>query len=95
MIRHIVLCKVKENSPLREIKEKIENLKNEIDIIKDIEVGIDIRFDKNPSDFAIITEVANIKDLEIYAKHPKHIELIENYIKPNLIGRYVVDYEKV
>ena len=92
MIRHIVLCKVKENSPLQEIKEKIENLKNEIDIIKYIEVGIDIRFDKNPSDFAIITEVENIKDLETYANHPKHLEVIK-FLKQFLTERKAVDYE--
>jgi hypothetical protein len=93
MIRHVVIFKTKENAPLKEIKEKIENLKNEIKEIKHIEVGIDIRFDKNPSDFCVITEVENIKDLKIYATHPKHLDVIE-YIKPFIIERHVVDYEK-
>jgi len=91
LIRHVVLCKVKENSPLKEIKQKIENLKNEIDVIKHIEVGIDIGFDKTPSDFCIITEVENIKDLEVYAKHPKHLEVIE-LLKKYLTERRAVDY---
>jgi len=91
VIRHVVLCKVKENLPLNEIKEKIENLKNEIEVIKHIEVGIDIRFDKNSSDFCIITEVENIEDLKTYATHKKHLEVI-NFLKKFLTERRVVDY---
>jgi len=92
MIKHVVLCKVKPNSPIKEIKEKIEHLKHEIDVIKSIEVGIDIGFDKNPSDFCIITQVDNIKDLEIYANHPKHLEVIE-FLKNYLTERRAVDFE--
>ncbi|NPA88368.1 Dabb family protein [Caminibacter pacificus] len=91
MIRHVVIFKTKEDAPLLEFKKRIENLKNFIPEIKHIEVGVDIRYDKNPSDFCVITEVENIKDLDIYAKHPKHLEVIE-FIKPYVIERRVVDY---
>jgi len=94
MIRHVVILKLKENSPLSLIQEKILNLKEEIKEIINIEVGIDIGFERNSGNLCIITELKNIEDLEIYSKHPKHIEVIENYIKPNLISRNVVDYEK-
>jgi len=92
MIRHVVVFKAKENAPLNEFKRRIENLKNEISEIKNIEVGIDIRFDKNPSDFCVITEVENLQDLQIYANHPKHIEVIE-FLKPYILERRVVDYK--
>ena len=92
MIRHVVILKLKENSPLSSIKEEILNLKNEIEVIINIEVGIDIKFDTNSSDLCIIADFNDIKDLEIYANHSKHIEVIENYIKPFLIERNVVDY---
>jgi len=92
MIRHIVLFKANENAPLKEIKEKIENLKNIIPEIKHIEVGIDIKFDPTSSDFCVVTEVENINDLKIYATHPKHIEVI-SFIKQYVTERKVVDYE--
>jgi len=95
MIKHVVILTLKENSPFEEIKEKILELKNFIPEIIDIDVGIDIRFDKNPSDIAIITILKDKKDLEIYANHPKHLEVIKNYIKPYLKERRVVDYEKI
>jgi len=93
MIKHVVILTLKENSPLKEIREKIIDLKNYIPEIIEIEVGIDIRFDKNPSDIAIITNLKDKKDLEIYANHPKHLEVIKNYIKPYLKERRVVDFE--
>jgi predicted metal-dependent phosphoesterase TrpH len=92
MIKHIVIFKAKENAPLQEIKEKIENLKNVIPQIKHIEVGIDIKFDPTSSDFSVLTEVENIEDLKIYATHPKHLDVI-SFLKPYVIERKVVDYE--
>ncbi|WP_457561705.1 Dabb family protein [Caminibacter pacificus] len=91
MIRHVVIFKTKEDAPLLEFKKRIENLKNYIPEIKHIEVGVDIRYDKSPSDFCVITEVESLKELDIYAKHPKHLEVIE-FIKPYVIERRVVDY---
>ncbi|WP_456488054.1 Dabb family protein [Caminibacter pacificus] len=91
MIKHVVIFKTKEDAPLLEFKKRIENLKNFIPEIKHIEVGVDIRYDKNPSDFCVITEVESLKELDIYAKHPKHLEVIE-FIKPYVIERRVVDY---
>ena len=93
MIRHVVILKLKEDSNLELIKKEILNLKNEIKEIIHIEVGLDIGFDPASSDLCIVADFKDIKDLEIYAKHPKHLEVIKNYIKPNLIQRNVVDYE--
>ena len=93
MIKHVVILKLNENSPFEEIKEKIINLKKYIPQIIKIEVGIDIRFDKNPSDICIIATFKNKIDLEIYANHPKHLEIIKNHIKPYLKERCVIDYE--
>ena len=93
MIRHVVILKLKENAPINKIKTEILNLKNEITEILNIEVGLDIGFDPTSDDLCIIADFNNIKDLEIYAKHPKHLEVIKNHIKPYLISRNVVDYE--
>jgi len=94
MIRHVVILDLEKNAPKKLIKEKILNLKNEIKEIINIEVGIDIKFDPASSDICIIADFKDKKDLEIYANHPKHIEIIEKYIKPYLILRKVTDFEK-
>ncbi|WP_456480233.1 Dabb family protein [Nautilia sp.] len=92
MIRHVVLFKTEKNAPLQEFKEKIENLKNLIDEIVKIEVGIDIRFDPDSSDFCVITEVKSLNDLKIYAQHPEHLKVI-SYVKPYIKERKVVDFK--
>ncbi|AZV46507.1 stress protein [Nautilia sp. PV-1] len=92
MIRHVVLFKTKEGAPLPLFKEKIENLKHKIPEILNINVGLDIKFDPNSSDFCVITDVKNIKDLEIYANHPDHLEVI-SFIKPYITERKVVDFK--
>ena len=93
MIRHIVILDLDKNANKQIIKENILNLKNFIPEIINIEVGEDINFDPSSSDLAIIADFKDIKDLEIYAKHPKHLEVIKNDIKPYLIQRKVIDYK--
>ena len=90
MIRHVVLLKLK-NAPIEKIKKEVLNLKNHIKILH-IEVGIDIGFDPASSDLCIIADFENLEDLKTYANHPKHIEIINKYIKPYLIKRNVADY---
>jgi hypothetical protein len=92
MIRHVVLFKTAQDAPLHIFKEKIENLKTEIPEIINITAGIDIKFDSDSSDFCVITDVKNVKDLEIYAKHPEHLKVI-SYIKPYITERKVADFK--
>jgi hypothetical protein len=92
MVKHIVLFKVNDKSKIEEAKNQILALKNEISEIVDIEVGTDIKFDESASDFGLITTFENEKDLEIYAKHPKHLEVIK-FIKTIAIERRAIDWK--
>ena len=94
MIKHIVLLKINDDenkTNAKKIKALVEDLKNHIKMV-DIEVGLDIGFDKSASDIAIYSVFENRKDLEVYATHPKHLEVIE-FIKSVAIERRAVDYE--
>jgi hypothetical protein len=92
MIKHIVLFKVNDKSKIEEAKQLILNLKNQIPEIIDIEVFSDIGYDKTASDFGLITTLKTKEDLDIYAKHPKHLEVI-NFIKTIAIERRAIDYQ--
>jgi hypothetical protein len=92
MIKHIVLFKVNDKSKIEEAKKLILNLKNEIKEIIDIEVFSDIGYDNSASDFGLITTLKTKEDLDIYAKHPKHLEVI-NFIKTIATQRNAIDYE--
>jgi hypothetical protein len=92
MIKHIVLFKVNDKSKINEAKEKILDLKNHIPEIIDIEVFSDIVYDESASDFGLITTLKNVDDLDIYAKHPIHQEVIK-FIKTIATERRAIDYK--
>ena len=92
MIRHVVILDFKKNAPLDIIKQQILNLKTEIKEIIHIEVGEDIGFDPASSTLCLIADFENTEALKTYATHPKHLEVINKYIKPYLLKRAVVDY---
>ena len=98
MIKHIVLFKLTpfnteegKKLKLNEIKTALLGLKDKIDCLLTIEVG----FNANPSeiyDLALTTTFKSMNDLNIYAKHPDHLEVAK------LIGavkaeRACVDFE--
>jgi hypothetical protein len=92
MIKHIVLFKVNDKSKIEEAKNKILSLKGQIPEIIDIEVFSDIGYDKTASDFGLITTLKNVEDLDIYAKHPIHQEVIQ-FVKTIAVERRVIDYK--
>lgn len=93
MIKHIVLFKVNDKTKINKAKELILDLKNHIPEIVDIEVFSDIGYDETASDFGLITTLKNKEDLDIYAKHPKHLEVIK-FIKTIATERRAIDYEE-
>lgn len=99
MIKHIVMWQLKEELDGKkkpelaaELKEKLLALKNEIDELMSIEVGLNaINHDKN-HDVVLITEFKNYDDLAIYAKHPKHLKVVD-FVGKVITTRAAVDYE--
>jgi len=92
MIKHIVLFKVNDKTKIEEAKNRILSLKEKIPEIVDIEVFSDIGYDKTASDFGLITTLKSVEDLDIYAKHPTHQEVIQ-FIKTIATERKVIDYK--
>lgn len=79
MVKHIVLFKLKNDIPeetrrtaaLR-FKEAIEALPTKIDVIRNIEVGLNI----NPGEtwtIALYSEFDTLDDVRAYATHPDHV----------------------
>ena len=52
----------------------------------------DIGYDESASDFGLITTLKDRNKLDVYAKHPKHLEVI-NFIKSIAIERRAIDYQ--
>ncbi len=97
MVRHIVAWKIaqtddKEQKILK-IKEELEALKDKVDVIVDIEVGINFNESDGACDIVLISTFNSKEDLNTYQAHPEHVEVASNFVRPNVCERRVIDYE--
>lgn len=96
MIKHIVSWKINEQedkaATAKEIKKRLENLKDKIEGIIKIEVGIDYSQTEMSADIILYSEFETKQSLENYQAHPLHQE-VGKFIKSKTNSRTLVDYE--
>ena len=95
MVTHIVLFKLAEKTPenLEKAVSSLKSLEGNIETLKFIEIGIDYKGSERSYDIALTTHFDNKEGLEIYAKHPNHLPVVE-VMQTLCSQRVVVDYEK-
>ena len=94
MVVHIVMFKFKDENKeanLKLVKKRLENLVNEIEPLKSMEVGIDFNKSERAMDLSLYSTFENIEGLKTYATHPAHLEVVE-IIKELTVESKVVDY---
>jgi len=76
MIKHVVMWKFKqgEEENMNKFLEGLTKLKDKIDVIKDMQVGVNIN-EKNNYDAVLISEFESMEDLKIYKEDPRHGEV--------------------
>ena len=92
MVRHIVFMKFPDFSVAQTAKEKLLSMKEHIEELVDIEVGIDFSRSERSFDLALVTTFKTKEDLEKYRIHPYHQEIVA-WLKANDTETKVVDYE--
>ncbi len=99
MIKHIVMWKLKDSARgvskeenAMELKSVLEDLKSKIDVIKEIEVGIDFNKSAAAYDVALYSVFDSRDDLQTYQKHPEHVKVVD-FVNEIRDERVVVDYE--
>lgn len=101
MVKHVVCWKLKSEvngkSKLQnalEAKERLESLREVIDEIRYIHVGINAPGTPEGNwDLILESEFTTLRDLEAYAVHPEHLKVVE-FIKQITEARICVDYAK-
>ncbi len=101
MVKHIVLFKLKEFNSYNErtyicttFKQKLENLKDKIDVIKSIEVGRNVNPVDVAYDIALTVEVDDFNALNAYREHPEHkkiLDFINNVKQKAVVVDYIID----
>lgn len=76
MIKHVVMWKFKEGQEdnMNKFLSELIKLKDKIDVIKDMQVGVNIN-EKNNYDAILIAEFESMEDLKKYKEDPRHVEV--------------------
>ena len=97
MIKHIVVWRISDavdkGKTAQIIKENLEALKEKIDVLRDIRVGINFNNTDAASDIVLETVFDSKADLQAYQEHPAHVAVGRDYVRPNVSERRVIDYE--
>ncbi|MEE1225239.1 MAG: Dabb family protein [Clostridia bacterium] len=97
MIKHIVVWRISDavdkGKTAQIIKENLEALKEKIDVLRDIRVGINFNDTDAASDIVLETVFDSKADLQAYQEHPAHVAVGRDYVRPNVSERRVIDYE--
>lgn len=83
--------KTLKNNNLKQLKSMLLNLKNQIDEIKNLEVGDNINTKSSAYDIVLIVDVESERDLNRYRVHHDHLKVLD-YMKTLELDIAVVDY---
>ncbi|MGQ8336321.1 Dabb family protein [Sunxiuqinia sp. A32] len=98
MINHVVLFKLKsypedeKKQVLTQLKEALEGLKDKIEQVKYLEVGLNYELDSKSYDICLISHFENVEDLDIYRVHPDHMKVVK-LVGETTESRAAVDFE--
>ncbi len=83
MIHHIVMFKLsgtpgsnQKEKNIREVKKHLEGLPAKIDVIRSLEVGINVVSQERAFDIVLVSTFDNLDDLEKYRVHPAHQDFV-------------------
>jgi len=68
------------------------SMQGKLDFVKHLEVGLNFSPEERAFDVALISDFETKEDLQTYATHPIHVEVV-NFIKSLNAVSKVVDYE--
>lgn len=98
MLNHVVLFKLKDypaaekQEVLNKLKSSLEALKDKIEEVKYLEVGLNYELESKSYDLCLISHFENEAALDVYRVHPEHLKVFE-YIKETTEARAAVDFE--
>ena len=95
MINHVILFKMQEEHKDKagELKAKLEQMKSKIDVIQELETGVNITERHDAFDVFLKITVGDKADLQKYQNHPVHQDVVQ-YVKSVVSETALVDYEK-
>jgi hypothetical protein len=94
MFYHVVLFKLKDNSPeiMDKAKEILLSMEGKIPQLKDLTVGKDELFTERSYDLCLITTFDTKEEMDEYQIHEYHVNHVLANLKPMLSASKVCDF---
>ena len=94
MITHIVLFKLSEPTTenIEATKNKLLSMAGKIDLLRHIDVGVDVIRSERSFDIALTTKFDSLEDLQAYQVHPYHAGEVVPHMKAVCSAIAAVDY---
>jgi len=95
MITHIVLFKLTDPNVenLTTTRDKLLSMDGNIDLLRHLEVGVDVIRSERSYDIALTTRFESLSDLQAYQIHPYHAGEVVPHMKSVCSAIVAVDYE--
>ncbi|MBE5737239.1 MAG: Dabb family protein [Clostridiales bacterium] len=93
MIKHIVCFKLKDGEDVNKAKEILLSMKDNVPMLKDIQVGVDILHSERSYDLYLSVVVDDMKALEEYQNHPYHVDVVKTHMHKVRTASVAVDFE--
>jgi hypothetical protein len=95
MIAHIVLFKLSSptDENCRAVRDMLLSMHGHIDLLRHIEVGLDVIHSERSYDVALYTRFDSLADLQAYQIHPYHAGTVIPFMKANCSSIVAADYE--
>lgn len=95
MITHIVLFKLANPAAenLAATRAKLLSMAGKIDLLRSLEVGVDVIRSERSYDIALTTRFDSLEDLQAYQVHPYHAGEVIPHMKAVCSSIVAVDYE--
>lgn len=95
MIKHIVCFMLKDKSEenCRKAQEVLMSMKGNVEMLRDIKVGVDILHSDRSCDVVLEIVVDDLKALEAYQNHPYHVNVVKKHMHAVRESSVSADYE--
>lgn len=99
MVKHIILWTLKEMSENEKVKVKaeiktgLEGLIGKIPGLLEIKVITDGRLETSNADLMLDSSFESFEALKAYAKHPDHVKVADEKVRPFTANRSCLDFE--
>ena len=93
MVKNVLYVKLKDKADAPRVKALFELMKEKIDLIQELQVGIDYLASERSYDVVLKMVVASKEALEAYQAHPYHVNEVKPVIHALRSGSATVDYE--